>query len=148
MITKDFVLAGRAVFTVSNAVGDRYTFKVTQKDGKMGPVWFVSLLTGPDNEADYTYMGILDAWSAEVILTKASRYTMHSEPVRVLQWACKMVWSQRALPAGYAIHHEGQCGRCGRTLTVPESIESGFGPECVKKVFVSSEKTFGEVSFS
>jgi hypothetical protein len=28
------------------------------------------------------------------------------------------------------VWHEGRCGRCGRKLTVPESIESGFGPEC------------------
>lgn len=32
------------------------------------------------------------------------------------------------------IWHEGKCGRCGRQLTVPESIESGFGPECVKMI--------------
>ena len=148
MLTKDFVLAGRAVFTVSNAVGDRYTFKVTHKDGAKGSVWFVSLLTGPDNETDYTYMGILDAWSAEVVLTKASRYTRSSKAVKVLQWACKMVWSERSLPAGYKIQHEGCCGRCGRALTVPESIESGFGPECVKKVFLSSFSTVGDVSGS
>jgi len=33
------------------------------------------------------------------------------------------------------VHHEGRCGRCGRALTVPESIKSGFGPECIGKVF-------------
>jgi hypothetical protein len=27
--------------------------------------------------------------------------------------------------------HEGRCGRCGRRLTVPDSIASGYGPECV-----------------
>jgi hypothetical protein len=26
--------------------------------------------------------------------------------------------------------HEGRCGKCGRALTVPESIESGLGPVC------------------
>jgi hypothetical protein len=148
MLTKDFVLAGRAVFTVSNAVGERYTFKVVHKDGAKGPVWFVSLLTGPDNESDYSYLGILDAWSAEVVLTRASRYKCDSKPVKVLQWACKMIWSERALPAGYKMHHEGCCGRCGRPLTVPESIESGFGPECVKKVFLSSFSAAGMVSGS
>lgn len=30
--------------------------------------------------------------------------------------------------------HEGRCGRCGRRLTVPESIESGFGPECARRI--------------
>jgi len=32
------------------------------------------------------------------------------------------------------VFHEGACGRCGRTLTVPESIASGFGPECIRYV--------------
>jgi hypothetical protein len=31
------------------------------------------------------------------------------------------------------VWHEGRCGRCGRRLTVPESIESGLGPECATK---------------
>ena len=30
--------------------------------------------------------------------------------------------------------HEGRCGRCGRKLTVPESIEAGYGPECINLV--------------
>jgi hypothetical protein len=28
------------------------------------------------------------------------------------------------------VWHEGRCGRCGRALTVPESVERGIGPEC------------------
>src|SRR5882672_9405186 len=32
------------------------------------------------------------------------------------------------------IWHSGSCGRCGRTLTVPESVLSGFGPECINKM--------------
>lgn len=27
--------------------------------------------------------------------------------------------------------HQGYCGRCGKVLTVPKSIEQGFGPVCV-----------------
>jgi hypothetical protein len=30
------------------------------------------------------------------------------------------------------IWHQGRCGKCGKVLTVPKSIESGFGPECSK----------------
>lgn len=32
------------------------------------------------------------------------------------------------------VWHEGSCGRCGRKLTVPESIANGLGPECAEKV--------------
>jgi predicted metal-dependent hydrolase len=37
-----------------------------------------------------------------------------------------------SLCPGFNVHHEGKCGRCGRLLTVPSSIESGIGPECSK----------------
>ena len=32
------------------------------------------------------------------------------------------------------IWHEGKCGKCGRPLTVPSSIENGLGPSCLKKL--------------
>lgn len=137
MLSRSFVLAGRAVFTVSNPSGRRYTFRVVHKPGsdKFGPVWFVSLLTGPDNTSDYSYIGIVDAETGEVRLTARSRCSEDSRPVAVVRWALRHVWDGRALPDGYGLHHEGKCGRCGRALTVPSSIESGLGPECVKLVF-------------
>lgn len=30
------------------------------------------------------------------------------------------------------VWHNGSCGRCHRKLTDPDSIETGFGPECLK----------------
>lgn len=36
--------------------------------------------------------------------------------------------------------HIGKCGRCGRTLTDPESIKRGIGPECVKIVGVINKE--------
>jgi hypothetical protein len=45
-----------------------------------------------------------------------------------------MVWKNQELPGGYKIHHEGRCGKCGRLLTVPESVETGIGPECAKRM--------------
>ena len=134
-VTRQFVLGGRAIFTVSNPQGDRYTFKVTQKEPQEGsrytaPSYFVALLTGSDNEADYTYVGILDPATGAVKLTRASRYTDGTVAVKVIRWALAQLWKGRTLPDGYAVHHVGKCGRCGRTLTVPESVLSGFGPEC------------------
>lgn len=138
-IGRDFILAGRALFTVSNPTGERYTFKVTRKEAQPGsryidPTYFVALLTGPNNEADYTYMGILKPATGTVILTKASKYTDQSKPYRVASWAIGLIFRGQQLPIGYAVRHEGKCGRCGRTLTVPESIDSGIGPECAAKL--------------
>lgn len=138
MITKDFVLAGRALFTVSNGKGTRYTYRVNLKPGddRYPAQWFVKLLTGPDNTDDrncYTYIGKVLA-DGKVKMTAASKYTEDSLPVKVLGWALGIIFRGGSLPEGYAIHHEGRCARCGAVLTVPSSITSGFGPECVKHV--------------
>jgi len=131
-INERFLTAGRAIFTVSNPKGERYTYRISKKDTERGSIYFGSLLTGSDNESDYTYMGLV---TGDTVRTTAkSAYPATSKPVAVLGWALQVVNGKRTLPEGYAIHHEGRCGRCGRTLTVPESVESGIGPECALRM--------------
>jgi hypothetical protein len=136
-ISPEFLRAGRAIFTVANASGDHYTFRIVAAGlEEDNPRWFAQLLTGPDNEHDYTYLGCYNPVTGDVRLTAASKMPEDSQPVRVLRWACKIVRAGRPLPAGYAIRHEGRCGRCGRTLTEPRSLECGIGPECRRKMTV------------
>lgn len=132
-----FILGGRAIFTLVGRAS-RFTFKVTRKDPEPGsrftaPTYFVALLTGANNETDYSYLGILDAATGAVKLTKGSRMTVDAPAVKAIQWAMPKLWAG-TLPAGVQVHHEGRCGRCGRLLTVPESVISGFGPDCIGKV--------------
>lgn len=136
MITRQFILAGKAIFTVSNDKGDRYTFRVTHKEGsdRFPPAWFLSMLTGPDNESDYSYISMIDAEMGTVRLTGKSKLTKDSLPLKVSEFGLRIIWGKQALPEGYAIHHEGFCGRCGKLLTVPSSVDSRFGPECIKKM--------------
>lgn len=61
MLTRQFLTAGHAIFTVSNPAGVRYTYKIVKKEPDatfVNPAYFISLLTGPDNTRNYTYMGI------------------------------------------------------------------------------------------
>jgi hypothetical protein len=126
-----FVTAGHAIFTVANATGDHYTYRVTRREfADERVLYFVGLLTGPNNDSDYTYLGVLDPLTLDVRLTRASHYTDASTPVRVIRWALHLIGTCRELPTGYRLHHEGHCGRCGRTLTTPESTDTGFGPDC------------------
>ena len=54
--TLQFILAGNALFTVENAqTGNRFTFKVRKPDDDKPH--FVSVLTGADNEHDYSFLG-------------------------------------------------------------------------------------------
>lgn len=131
---KDFIVGGQAIFTVSNPVGEYYTYRVERVEREnQSPIYFVSVLTGQDNVSDYTYVGVLDVNEGKVVLTRASRYTTETRLYRVINWAIGMIWSDRELPAGYEIRHMGKCAACGRPLTTPASLECGFGPICRAK---------------
>lgn len=147
MISKDYITAGNAAFTIELpariavewGTPYHYTYRVRHKrgSGQYGDTWFVSLLTGPDNEHSYTYIGVLHVKHGQVVLTKASKLTKDSPPVVLLNKVLARVWTDEGHiieQHGFAVHHEGRCGRCGRLLTVPESIESGIGPECARKM--------------
>ena len=136
-ISKSFVTAGNATFTVSNGKGDWYTFRArrpkARKEGVTPPV-FMQLLTGPDNRSDYTYLGVLDEVGGFVRLTGASKLGQDTQPMKVLAFALRIIWGKQQLPEGYTIQHAGRCGACGRKLTVPSSIETGLGPECAGRI--------------
>jgi hypothetical protein len=144
---KNFALGGNAILTVSSAkTGARYTFQISapKEDGKRAPIRalrFVSLLSGPDNNADYTYLGSIKGiptleTGPTFMLTAKSRMNADSAPVKAAKYLCDRVLRhpEAALPEGLQIRHEGKCGCCGRKLTVPESIDRGIGPECWEKM--------------
>jgi len=129
--TLNFMLAGNARITLqSEKTGVRYTYRVRQTEN--GDAYFVSLLTGSDNESDYTYMGLMQP-DLYFRLTKASRYGTQTAPVRAFCYVMKHLATGH-MPPSVEISHEGRCGRCGRALTVPSSIASGIGPECAMKM--------------
>lgn len=135
---REFALAGDARLTLESAkTGQRYTFRIAPPDLKPGEsapsIWFASLLTGSDNEGDYSYFGNIKLRQAGHFFEvgRKSRLQAESAPVKAFAW----FWSN--LMKGHVsdtlrVWHEGRCCRCGRALTVPSSIENGVGPECVK----------------
>lgn len=143
MITREFVLAGKALFTIELPAGTdhqpHYTFKVTKKEasGQFPEAYFIALLSGPNNETDYTYVGMLDKKTADVRLTRKSAYPEDSFPVRLVKRILARVWANDHSAYeqhGYRMHHSNKCGKCGKTLTTPESVECGIGPECRKSL--------------
>lgn len=123
---RDYVLAGKSTFTVTNPKTDgRFTYHVVESDPRPGqmPVWFVSVLNGPDNSNDYLYIGTIFADGFR--LTRKSRATDSALSVVVFKFFASR-WEDSRLE----VYHEGVCGKCGRKLTVPESIASGLGPVC------------------
>lgn len=136
MVNKQFITAGNAIFTVQSKTGQYYTYRITKKEanGNYKEAHFASVLTGPDNTSDYTYLGLLNTEAGKVTLTKSSKYDQEATLYKVLNWALHHIWADKPLPEGYQIRHEGRCGRCGHPLTTPTSLDTGLGPECIKKV--------------
>lgn len=123
----DFILAGNATVTFLNTQSqNRFTFKVTKPKDK--DVHFVSVLTEPDT---YTFLGSI--FTGNFKSSKKSTIQESAQSFQVFKFVFNKLKTKN-LPEVIEIYHEGKCGRCGRQLTVPESIVSGFGPECVKKV--------------
>lgn len=133
-----YVLAGNATFTLefSTRAGKetRFTYRVALNDA--GTMYFVALLVGPNNEADYQYIGMLSATQgANLRLTAKSKAGDDAMSVRAFRrwWRALTEKNEAALDL-VEFWHEGRCGRCGRLLTVPSSVARGIGPECYAKM--------------
>jgi hypothetical protein len=126
----EFAFGGNARFTlVSRKTGDRKTFRV-RKAHDRDDLYFAQLLTGPDNIADYTYLGFIKAPRKALIAGKKGN---PNHPAFIaLDWALANIDAGK-MPEQLEFWHEGRCSRCARVLTDPASIERGVGPECAKK---------------
>ena len=131
-----FMLAGNATFTYrSLRTGTRFTYKVTladkrnPQDKNEAPAWFVAVLAGPDNTSDYTYLGMIKGMN--FFATAKSKHMENSASFTTFKWALStFAKDANTMPSQLEVWHTGHCGRCGRALTVPESVASGIGPEC------------------
>lgn len=52
-------------------------------------------------------------------------------------WFFQALATGRDLDGVAEVRHAGKCGRCGRKLTVPESIDTGFGPSCAGEIGIA-----------
>jgi hypothetical protein len=136
---KSFMFAGMSYITVKNTnTGNRYTFRLLapkRKEGKgvdtASTVRFVSVMTGNDNTSSYTFLG--SVFNKErFAYSQKSHIGADSIQVRGFQTFFNML-NNNHIPSNVEVWHEGKCGRCGRKLTVPESIIDGIGPECSKR---------------
>lgn len=137
---RSFLLAGHAKFTlVSKKTGDRKTFRVRENEKGEFKAFFVDLLVGPNNDDDYKYLGYL----FPVGLPEQLKFTQNKERWGTDAFAAFLwltAWlngrpgiDDRAFFEQAEFWHAGECGRCGRELTDPESIARGLGPVCAER---------------
>lgn len=130
-----YTLAGNATVTlVSRATGARFTYKVRM--APRGGTWFVKVLAGPSNESDFRYIGFIR--DGRFIHGAGKCFATKDAPsVIAFGWFARSILFPRQGRSPKTdqleVWHEGACGRCGRKLTVPESIQTGLGPECANK---------------
>ena len=135
-----FLRGGNAKVTLSSKkTGKHFTFTV-----KHGWDWktnsrdfdtplFVKVLTRSDNmsEKSFTFIGFIPKDGDTLIAGRKGRPDAPS--FKALRWALAHLVKGN-IPADLEIRHEGSCSRCGRALTVPESIDTGMGPVCRTKM--------------
>lgn len=133
---KKFILAGKAIFTLeSTRTGKWFTYKVNKKEFKnreTGEVektfYFVSLLRGPQNDSDYTYLGTINP-NFYVNTTPKSKISKDAISFKALSFFASYL-RKGELHDEINFYHEGICGKCGKKLTTPTSISIGLGPIC------------------
>lgn len=145
-----FITGGNAYVTIrSRKTSTRYTYRVSVAPGAVergqDPLpYFIALLNGDNNEDSYTFFGTMfvDAETKFIQEYRHGRRTRISDKapaVRAIHWVLgnlRRGGTTLENPSNFLhqleVWHDGRCGRCGRKLTVPESVASGFGPECIQ----------------
>lgn len=126
-----FMLAGNALFTIESTTTDKhFTFKVEKIKDKFkqmnegDELWIAKKLVGQDNETSYRVVGTI--WKHAD--GKTGYKPKGNDQVFGLFY--HMLDQRSNLLDKINFYHANQCGKCGRTLTTPESISIGLGPVC------------------
>lgn len=121
--------------TIKSPTGQHRTFCIkTQKDdANFAPgERIISLLDGPDNENDYKQFGFVKEGGLIVVWRKyrGSVGDNGYEPSAYERYAKMLMHVEHYERLGAQYMFATSCRRCNRTLTTPESIQSGIGPIC------------------
>lgn len=128
-----FIFAGKSVVTFINTqTGNRFTYKI--KIAKDSNLFFVNVLTSPDN---YSYIGTCIEGNYKH--GRKSQISQAAQSVKVFNYILNKLITD-TLPDFIEVWHEGFCGKCGKRLTVPSSILTGIGPDCIKKLSKSEKR--------
>jgi hypothetical protein len=122
----DFILGGKAFVTFQNPQsGNRFTYKVVKH--KVDDIYFVHVLTNPDV---YMFLGTIINYGFRH--SKKSKIDRDAKSVIVFDYVFHHL-GMGTLNSSIEIFHDGKCGRCGRQLTDPISVQTGLGPHCRNK---------------
>ena len=136
----EFILGGKSFVTFLNTKTDnRFTFKVVKH--KKEDLFFVNVLTSPDI---YTFIGTVNS-TGSFRHSRKSKITGEAQSVKVFSYVFSKLQiivkpstetedAITALPEFIEVYHSVRCVKCGKRLTTPNSINLGYGPDCIKRV--------------
>lgn len=140
-ITAEFLTAGKARFLVSNAAGVQYTFRIKRWDSKKtGKTFYFVDAQERSQWMEFVKMGTMTEDGQFIHGGDRAEVPVDHIANAVFQWAVTQIIEQNDLPEGYSMKHCGACARCGRPLSVEESVVRGIGPDCYGKMVKESKR--------
>ena len=122
-------------YTITSPTGGHRTFQISTqspRDSFAPGKRIISMLTGQDNEIDYTGFGFVNDDGIRIWAKYRGRSFYES--------CADMLWSMATQGESSPYHRKGvrmlldkRCAKCNRKLTHPASIITGIGPECRKR---------------
>jgi hypothetical protein len=125
-----FIFGGNSIITIESVKTGRwftYRIKRASKKDKNSP-YFVSVLTGGDNDNSYTYMGAIFNFT-KFIFTKNSRVSKEALSYKAFKVFFDLM-NKNIIHKDMNVYHSGVCSVCGRKLTTADSLKDGMGPIC------------------
>lgn len=137
-------LAGRAVLTFRNLeTGTHFTARIRQKRDKKDkkiklPAYNVELAILNDGISRYRYAGMIFTDQPEIRIWIDRKLNPANENdarlIAIFRWMIRSIQNPIQLRGKVGLFHEGRCADCGMPLTHPESVYTGFGPVCFKRL--------------
>lgn len=135
---KTFIFQGKALFTLENKEkGTNITFKIQKLKRKRDQpeetrLFDVHVNAVNNLSQNSRFLGQVDR--------KMKTFKPHPRidkthiGIQTINWLIEKWGDLEKIEAGgnLGMYHQGVCCKCGLTLTVPESIENGIGPQCKK----------------
>lgn len=131
-----FITAGKSEFSLKNEVtGTHFTYKLIRAKHPQGDVQDVYFVRVCYEYMKFQYAGCLIIKDGMPLYSMGQRGTINADApsIKGLVWLFDRVLNDKPWDNRMGLYHFGRCGRCGRTLTDPESIQIGLGPECRRR---------------
>lgn len=119
-------------YTLVNASGHR-TFRVSSNPDFANGAQVIAMLTGADNESDYTNIGFVKDTGVAIWGKMKDWASKHPNTVTHMNRLVTGQIPMEKAGKAYALV-SGKCWVCNRKLTTPESIQAGIGPVCAGKI--------------